>query len=199
MSGPTLYYTKTLVDHFTDPRHVGEMTEEEADGYALHAAISGGHHEGERRAGTENVAGIAGLAAALEAAVAELDSEAARIGRLRDRLERGATEQIPEVFAHGAEAPRVPNTSNLSFASVDGESVILHLDLRGICAATGSACTTEEPEPSHVLLAMGVEPRLAQGAVRFSLGHDNTEEDVDLTVDALVEIIPRLRAISSCA
>ena len=163
----------------------------------LVSPVTGGHHEHARRAGTENVAGIVGLAAALEAAVAGLDAEADRLGGLRDRLERALVEQIADVVVHGAGAPRVPNTCNLSFASVDGESVILHLDLRGICAATGSACTTDESEPSHVLLAMGVEPRLAQGAVRLSLGHDNTVDDVDRTVAALAEIIPRLRVISS--
>ena len=85
----------------------------------------------------------------------------------------------------------------MAFSAVDGEAILLHLDLRGICAATGSACTTDEPEPSHVLLAMGVEPRLAQGAVRFSLGHDNTEDEIDQVIEAMAEIVPRLRAISS--
>lgn len=166
-------------------------------GTPLVSPITGGHQEQAIRAGTENVAGIVGLAAALEAAMAGLDAQADHLGGLRDRLERALVEQIADVVVHGAGAPRVPNTCNLSFASVDGESVILHLDLRGICAATGSACTTDESEPSHVLLAMGVEPRLAQGAVRLSLGHVNTAQDVDQTVAALTEIIPRLRAISS--
>jgi cysteine desulfurase len=92
---------------------------------------------------------------------------------------------------------RVPNTSNLSFPSVDGESILLHLDLRGICASTGSACTTDSPEPSHVLQAMGLESRTAQGSIRFSLGHHNTAEEVDQTVEAMAEIVPRLATISS--
>ena len=104
---------------------------------------------------------------------------------------------MDDVRVNSGRAPRVPNTSNMSFPSVDGESILLHLDLRGICASTGSACTTDSPEPSHVLQAMGLEPRLAQGSVRFSLGRDNTAEEIDQTVEAMAEIVPQLCTISS--
>ena len=106
----------------------------------------------------------------------------------------GANRRCQSELWRGA---RVPNTSNLSFPSVDGESILLHLDLRGICASTGSACTTDSPEPSHVLQAMGLEPRTAQGSIRFSLGHHNTAEEIDQTVEAMAEIVPRLATISS--
>ena len=166
-------------------------------GTPLATTVTGGHQEREVRAGTENVAGIVGLTEALSRAVGAMAAEAERQAALRDHLERAIQERLEGVRVNGAGAPRVPNTANLSFEAVDGESIILHLDLRGICAATGSACTTNEPEPSHVLLAMGLDPHLAQGAVRFSLGCDSTQTDVDRTVEAVAEILPRLRAIST--
>ncbi len=167
-------------------------------GTPLAPLLTGGHHEGDRRGGTENVAGIVGLGAALAAvtATAHLEAEAARLAALRERLERGLR-RLEGVSVHGATAPRVANTTNVSFAGIDGESVILHLDLQGICAATGSACTTHDPEPSHVLLAMGVPPRVAQGAVRLSLGQQTEAADIDAVVAALDEIVPRLRRVSS--
>lgn len=168
-------------------------------GTPLLSPITGGHHEQSRRAGTENVAGIVGLSAALRIVLESLEAEGRRLEVLRQRLEDALDAQLDGVHVHGAGASRVPNTSNLSFARVDGEAVILDLDLRGICAATGSACTTHEPEPSHVLLAMGVEPRLAQGAVRFSLGKDSTASDIDQLVGVLLDSVPRLRRISSFA
>lgn len=168
-------------------------------GTPVAALVTGGHQERELRAGTENVAGIVGMAAALARSQETLEIEAARQGALRDRLEKALRRRLEGVRVNGAEAPRVANTSSLSFEAVDGESVVLHLDLRGICAATGSACTTGEPEPSHVLLAMGLEHHAAQGAVRLSLGRDTTPADIDATVEALGEIIPRLRSISTLA
>ena len=180
---------------FYGPKGVGALYVRR--GVPLISPVTGGHHEGGRRAGTENVAGIVGLAEALALATASLETEAMRVGALRDRLERGIMEHLDQVRVNSSGVPRTPNTANLSFRSIDGESILLHLDLRGICASTGSACTTDSPEPSHVLLAMGVEPRVAQGTVRFSLGHDNTAEQIDQTVAALADIVPRLRAISS--
>ena len=105
--------------------------------------------------------------------------------------------RIADVQINGSGASRVSNTSNMNFLSIDGESILLHLDLRGICASTGSACTTGTPEPSHVLTAMGVPASSAQGSIRFSLGKDNTEQEIDMVVDALAEITFQLRAITS--
>jgi cysteine desulfurase len=112
-------------------------------------------------------------------------------------LEDGICERISEVNVNGGAAPRVPNTSNISFRYVDGESIVLALDLEGICVSTGSACATGDPEPSHVLTAMGLLSREAQGSIRFSLGRDTTEEDIDFTVQTLVGVVERLRAVSS--
>ena len=159
--------------------------------------MTGGHHENGLRAGTEDVAGALALAQAMEIAVGAREEESERLGALRERLEMSVLESVDGVAVHGREASRVPNTSNMSFLSVDGEAVVAHLDLKGICAATGSACTTDSPEPSHVLLAMGVEPRQAQGAVRLSLGKGTTEEEIDYTVEVLTETVGQLRSISS--
>lgn len=177
------------------PKGVGALYVRQ--GTPLVPTMTGGRHEAGVRAGTENVAGIVGLAAAMVHAAEVLETETARLGALRARLERGIAARLDRVRVNSGGAPRVPNTANMSFSAVDGEAILLHLDLRGICAATGSACTTDEPEPSHVLLAMGIEPRLAQSTVRFSLGHDNTEEEIDQVIEAMAEIVPRLRAISS--
>jgi len=166
-------------------------------GTPLTSCIAGGHQERGLRGGTENVAGIVGLAEATALASQGLEPEAQRLAGLRDRLECGILERIDDVRVNSGGVPRVANTSNMSFPSVDGESILLHLDLCGICASTGSACTTDSPEPSHVLQAMGLEPRTAQGSVRFSLGRHNTEEEIDQTVEAMAEIVPRLATISS--
>ena len=167
------------------------------EGTDLCPIITGGAHEGELRAGTENVAGIVGLSAALELAAASSQEDGLRLQGLRDRLEAMARERIPKVRFNGASVARVPNTSSLSFESVDGESIVLALDLKGICISTGSACSTGEPEPSHVLLAMGLTSREAQGTIRISLGRDTRDEDVDEMVAALAEAVERLRSISS--
>jgi cysteine desulfurase len=166
-------------------------------GTPLASCMTGGHHERGLRGGTENVAGIIGLAEAVAIATHGLGQKAERLAGLRDRLEHGIRERIDHVRVNSGGVFRVPNTSNLSFPSVDGESILLHLDLRGICASTGSACTTDSPEPSHVLQAMGLEPRTAQGSIRFSLGHRNTSKEIDQTVEAMAEIVPRLSTISS--
>jgi cysteine desulfurase len=166
-------------------------------GTPLLSPMTGGHHERGVRAGTENVAGIVGLGEAIALATETLEEEMERLAGLRDRLERGLLERIGEVWVNSGKAERVANTANLSFSSVDGESILLHLDLRGICVSTGSACATDSPEPSHVLQAMGLEPRRAQGAIRFSLGHDTSEEEIEQTIETTAEIVKSLRAISS--
>ncbi len=166
-------------------------------GISLQPLFTGGPHERSLRAGTENVAGIVGLSHALALAMESAESEARRLQKLRDRLEAGIRAAVPRIRINGESAPRVPNTSSISFESVDGESIVLSLDLRGIYISTGSACSTGDPEPSHVLLAMGLSPKEAQGSIRISLGKHTREEDIDATVEALAETVKRLRGISS--
>lgn len=168
-------------------------------GTPLLSPIAGGDHERGMRAGTENVAGIVGLGEAIGLATENLGEEMERLAGLRDRLERDLLERVEDARVNSGDVERVSNTTSLSFPSVDGEAILLHLDLRGICASTGSACATDSPEPSHVLQAMGLEPRLAQGTIRFSLGHDSTREEIERTIEAMVEIVKSLREISSIA
>lgn len=165
-------------------------------GTPLDPLSHGGSHERGLRPGTENVPGIVGLGRALELCLADMDAERARLSRLTARLEQGITGRIPDVSVNGSADRRLPGTLNVSFHFVEGESVVLELDLAGIAVSTGSACTTESTEPSHVLTAMGVEPNCAQGSVRFSLGRYNTDADVDRVLDVLPGVVGRLRAIS---
>lgn len=180
---------------FHGPKGVGALFVRA--GTSLAPVLTGGEHEHGLRAGTENVAGVVGLEEALVLACGSAAEEAVRLGDLRDRLERALLAAVPGARVNGAGAPRVPNTANLVFPGVDGESVVVALDLRGICVSTGSACSTGDPEPSHVLLAMGLAPREAQGAVRFSLGSATRGEDIDAVVRVVVEVVQQLRAISS--
>jgi cysteine desulfurase len=158
---------------------------------------TGGAQEGGLRAGTENVAGIVGFAEAVALAFEHSETEGQRVRALRDHFEERVRAAVPKLRVNGARARRVPNTSNLTFDSVDGESVVLGLDLQGICVSTGSACSTGDPEPSHVLLAMGICARDAQGSIRISLGSSSQQADIDTTVEALQATVERLRAISS--
>jgi cysteine desulfurase len=167
------------------------------EGTALDPLLTGGPHERSLRAGTENVAGIVGLSHALALANESSGSEYMRLQKLRNRFEAQISAAVPRMKINGASATRVPNTSSMSFESVDGESIVLGLDLRGIYVSTGSACSTGDPEPSHVLLAMGLSPKEAQGSIRISLGKDTREEDIDTVVDALADTVKRLRSISS--
>jgi cysteine desulfurase len=154
------------------------------------APLFAGHQENGLRGGTENIAALAAAAAALEGTLAEIGEQAPRIGRLRDRLERGLMTRVPETSVHGAEAPRLPNTSALRFSGAEGEAVVIGLDLEGIAASTGAACASGSIEPSHVLLAMGV-PRLeAMTSIRFSLGASTTEAEID----QVLEVVPRVVA-----
>jgi cysteine desulfurase len=166
-------------------------------GTPLLPVMTGGHHEHTLRAGTENIPAIAGFAKALFLASEQMEATVRSITALRECLESQVLSRIADVRINGSGAPRVCNTSNMSFGSIDGESILLHLDLRGICASTGSACTTGAPEPSHVLTAMGVPAGSAQGSIRFSLGRDNTAQEIDTVADALVDITSQLRNISS--
>ena len=157
--------------------------------------IFGGHHEMGKRAGTENVAGIVGLGKAAELAKNEIAKEGG-IKELRDYLYKGIMSKIEDVRLNGHPEKRLPNTLNASFTYLEGESIILNLDMEGIAASTGSACTSGTLEPSHVLSAMGVDAVNTQGSVRFSLGRDNTKEDIDYVKAVLPPIIKRLRAMS---
>ncbi|MBL7068645.1 MAG: cysteine desulfurase NifS [Candidatus Omnitrophica bacterium] len=156
----------------------------------------GGHHERNRRAGTENVPAIVGIGKAAELAGKNMAREAARIRDLRDRLQEGIEKSIKEVRLNGHPARRLPNTCNISFEYLEGESIILNLDMEGVAVSTGSACTSGSLEPSHVLISMGVSPQTAQGSIRFSLGRVNTKEDIDYLLKILPPIIERLRKMS---
>jgi cysteine desulfurase len=158
-------------------------------------SLGGGHEHG-LRAGTENVVGIVGFGAAADLRRNEMATDAMQVGELRDRLQRRIMEAIEDVVVHGSQVERLPGTLNVSFRGVEAESVLVGLDLEGIAVSSGSACAAGTPEPSHVLLAMGCEPRLAAGAVRFSLGYGNDAAQVDHVVETLVPVIERLRALS---
>lgn len=176
------------------PKGIGALFVKE--GLSLTPLITGGHHERGLRAGTENIAAIVGFARGLEIAVDELDAYMKQVLHLRSALESNLLAGIDGITLHSAGAERLPHTSCMGFAAVEAESILLHLDLKGIAASSGSACTTGEPEPSHVLTAMGVAPEIAQGTIRFSLGRENTEEEIEYTADVLKAAVNRLRAIS---
>jgi len=158
--------------------------------------LVGGHQEGGRRGGTENVAGIVGLGEAARLARERMDEEITRVRSLRDRLEDALVEAIPGARVNGDRDSRLPNTTSISFEYVEGESILLLLDRAGICASSGSACTTGALEPSHVLRAMGVPYTRAHGTVRLSLSRYNTDADVDRTLEVLPGVIRRLRELS---
>jgi len=158
--------------------------------------LIGGHQERNRRGGTENVPGIVALGAAAELARRHLTEEQTAVRALRDRLENGILERIPDVIVNGHRERRLPNTSNVSFEFVEGEAILLLLDQVGICASSGSACTSGSLEPSHVLRAMGVPFTYAHGSIRFSLSRYNTAEEIDRVLAELPRIIARLREIS---
>jgi cysteine desulfurase len=165
-------------------------------GTILRPFMHGGHHERDRRAGTENVAGIVGLGAAAEIARAHLAEEATRLAALRDRLEAGILAQVPFVTRNGDPSRRVPGTSNLTFDFIEGEGFVIAMDLRGIACSTGSACSSGSVEPSHVLTAIGLKPEQARASIRFSLGRFNTEEDVDAALHLLPAVVEQLRSLS---
>ena len=158
--------------------------------------LIGGHQERNRRGGTENVAGIVALGAAAELAGRHLKDEQTRVRGLRDRLEQGLLDGVPDTIVNGNRERRLPNTTNVSFEFVEGEAILLMLDRIGVCASSGSACTSGSLEPSHVLRAMGVPFTFAHGSVRLSLSRYNTDEDVDHVLRELPPVIARLREIS---
>ncbi len=166
-------------------------------GVRITPLFHGGHHEKKRRAGTEDVPGIVGFARALELAENMREQEHKRWTELAEFFIDGVQSKIPDVFLNGPrDERRIPSTVNLSFKAVEGESIILSLDMKGVAVASGSACTSGSLEASHVLMAMGVSAELAQGSIRFSLGRFTTKDDLQYTIDVLPEIIDRLRAMS---
>ena len=158
--------------------------------------MHGGEQEGMRRASTENVPGIVGFGKAVELAQQEMSEEAERLTSLRDKLINGLLERIAHIRLNGHPRNRLPNNVNISVAFVEGESMCLNLDIAGICAATGSACSSASKEPSHVLTALGVPPQEAHGSLRFSLGKWTTEEDVDRVLEVFPQVVAKLRSMS---
>jgi len=165
-------------------------------GVRLVPLLHGGHQERNRRGGTENVAGLVGLGKACELAGTHMDESVAHMKALRDRLERGLMEKIPDIKVNGDPEKRLPNTANISFEYVEGESLLLNLDMLGIAASSGSACTSGSLEASHVLLAMSLSHEMSHGSVRFSLGRHNTEEEIDYIIEKMPPIVERMRSMS---
>jgi cysteine desulfurase len=156
----------------------------------------GGAQERKRRPGTENVPAIVGFGRAAELAGQEIDREMERLRRLRDKLIDGVLDRVADVRLNGDRQQRVATNANFGFSYIEGESLLLSLDMKGICASSGSACTSGSLDPSHVLLAMGIPHEKAHGSVRMTLGRDNTEADIDYVLEVIPEIVARLRAMS---
>ena len=164
-------------------------------GVRLLPLVTGGKHERNRRAGTENVAGSAGLGVAAELARSKMTGEAERLTALRDRLEKGVLQAVTGTAVNGS-GPRVPNTTNISFDRVEAESLLIALDLEGVAVSTGSACSSGTLEPSHVLKAMGFPAHRTQNSIRFSLGAANTEAEIDHVVSVLPRLVEKLRSLT---
>ena len=179
---------------FHAPKGIGVLYKR--DGVRLARIITGGNQEGKRRPGTSNVPYIVGLAKALQMAVANMKEEWNREETLRDYFEDEVSKRIPEIKINGKGARRLPGTSSITFKYLEGESMLLNLSLKGIAVSSGSACSSDSLQPSHVLLAMGVPAEFAHGTLRFSLSKYTTKEEIDYTIEALVEIIGKLRELS---
>jgi cysteine desulfurase len=165
-------------------------------GLDVEPLIVGGGQERGRRAGTENLAGIVGLGAAAELALADMETESARLGGLRDSLERSILDRIPDVWVNAGESLRTPNTTSIGFEGIEGEPLVIALDLKGFAVSAGSACSSGAVEPSHVLTAIGLSKRRAKSCLRFSLGRQTTSESVDALVEALTTVVARLRSLA---
>jgi cysteine desulfurase len=165
-------------------------------GTRLQQLLYGGHHQRGFRPGTENVPGIVGLGKAAEMARKSLAADGARISALRDRLERGLLERIPHARLNGGRAPRTPNTTNITFPGIEGEALVIALDLKGLACSTGAACSSGAVEPSHVLTAIGLPPEEARASLRFSLGRHTTEADIDFALRVVPAAVEQLRELS---
>lgn len=179
---------------FYGPKGVGALYVR--NGVRLGKVITGGGQERKLRPGTTNTPLIVGMAKALEKAYAEREEENKRVGELRDYFEEQISARIPEIVINGKDVPRLPGTSSITFKYVEGESILLSLSMKGIAVSSGSACSSDELQASHVLLAMGIPAEFAHGTIRFSLGKYNTKEEIDYTIEAVVEIIGKLRMMS---
>lgn len=185
----------SLAGHkFYGPKGIGALYIRK--GINFEKYISGGHQERNKRAGTENVPGIVGIGKAIELAYNNLEEHNKKIKNLRDYYESQIIKKIPYIKVNGDIEKRLPGNSNISFRFIEGESLLLNLDLKGICASSGSACTSGSLDPSHVLLAIGLPHEIAHGSLRISIGKYNTKEEVDYLIDNLVKIVDRLRDMS---
>jgi len=165
-------------------------------GSRLQQLLYGGHHQRGFRPGTENVPGIVGLGKAAELARLSLEEDAARVSALRDKLELGLASRIPDSRINSANAPRTPNTANLTFPGIEGEALVISLDLKGICVSTGAACSSGAVEPSHVLTAIGLPADEARASIRFSLGRHTTESEINYALEAVPAAVAQLRELS---
>ena len=179
---------------FHAPKGIGVLYKR--DGVRLARIITGGNQEGKRRPGTSNVPYIVGLAKALQMAVADMKEVWDKEEKLRDYFEDEITKRIPEIKINGKGARRLSGTSSITFKYLEGESMLLNLSLKGIAVSSGSACSSDSLQPSHVLLAMGIPAEFAHGTLRFSLSKYTTKEEIDYTIESLVEIIGKLRDLS---
>jgi cysteine desulfurase len=179
---------------FYGPKGVGALYVRK--GVKLHTFVQGGAQERGRRAGTENIAGIVGLGSAIELAMQELEDYNHKLRVLRDRLIKEVLEKIPYARLNGHPTQRLPGNANFSFEFIEGESLLLMLDMKGIAASSGSACTSGSLDPSHVLLSIGLPHEIAHGSLRLTFGDKNTEEDIDYVMEVLPPIIERLREMS---
>ncbi|HOL49529.1 MAG TPA: aminotransferase class V-fold PLP-dependent enzyme, partial [bacterium] len=179
---------------FYGPKGIGALYVKK--GVKFRPITYGGHQEKGLRPGTENVPGIIGLGKACEIAENLMAQDASKEKELRDLLEKKLVENIPEILVNGHPEKRLYNTLNICVKYVEGESMLLHLDMEGICASSGSACTSGSLEPSHVLLALGIPHEIAHGSLRFSLGRHNTLSDIEKTAEVLPKIVEKLRKMS---
>ena len=176
---------------FYGPKGIGALYVR--NGVEFSKIQDGGHQERNKRSGTENVAGIVGLGKAITLACSELEENNKHLQELRDYYMSKVEQKIPDVKINGHRMDRLPGNSNISFRNVDGESLLLNLDLKGICASSGSACSSGSIDPSHVLLSIGLDNKTAEGALRVTFGRENTKEEVDYLIENLVEIVKKLR------
>ena len=186
----------TLAAHkFNGPKGIGALYIRR--GIPFEPLIVGGGQENQRRSGTENVANIVGSSIALTLAIENISATKELCKKLRDEIISGILERVPNTTLNGHPTRRLANNANISFHDLEGESILLGLDLSGISASSGSACTSGSLEPSHVLLATGQSAEIAQSSVRFSLGYKNTKEDVDYLLSVIVPLVEKLRELSS--
>lgn len=165
-------------------------------GTRLRQLLYGGHHQRGHRPGTENVSGIVGLGKAAEIARKSLANDAQRVSALRDQLERGLLERVPQIRVNGSHAQRTPNTTNIQFAGIEGEALVIALDLKGLACSVGAACSSGAVEPSHVLTAIGLSQEEAKSSLRFSLGRHTTESEIAFALEAIPAAVAQLRALS---